>query len=68
LYIADDNRIRKVTPLGIVSTIAGSTPGYADGDGASAKFHGVGGLGIDLQDNIYAADIVNNRIRKISFE
>lgn len=67
LYVADENRIRKVTPQGIVSTIAGSTAGFMDGDGASAKFHGIGGLGIDAQDNLYLADIVNNCIRKISF-
>ncbi len=68
LCVADENRIRKVTPQGVVLTIAGSSAGYMDGDGASAKFNGVGGLGIDAQDNLYIADIVNNRIRKISFQ
>ena len=68
LFLADDSRIRKITPQGIVSTIAGSTIGYSDGDGASAKFNLIAGLGIDKQGNIYAADDNNNRIRKISFE
>ncbi|CAN5652653.1 hypothetical protein BH11BAC5_BH11BAC5_33640 [soil metagenome] len=68
LYVADDNCIRKITPAGVVSTIAGSTSGYRDGDGASAKFSGPFGLGIDRQGNIYVADDNNNRIRKISFE
>jgi streptogramin lyase len=68
LYVTDEERIRKISPLGVVSTIAGSTAGYADGDGAVAKFHSPGGLGIDAQGNIYVADINNNRIRKISFE
>jgi len=68
LYVGDNNSIRKVTPQGVVSTIAGSTEGYADGDGATAKFKGVGGLGIDAQGNIYVADINNNRIRKVSFQ
>jgi hypothetical protein len=68
LYVADENRIRKVTPQGVVLTIAGSSAGYMDGDGVSAKFNGIGGLGIDAQDNLYLADIVNNRIRKISFQ
>ncbi len=45
-----------------------STAGFVDGDGASAKFHDVGGLGIDAQDHLYVADIVNNCIRKISFK
>jgi len=70
LYVIDDNRIRKVTPEGVVSTIAGSTAGYGyvDGDGTSARFAGLAGLAIDAQGNIYTADINNNRIRKISFE
>ncbi|MDP4263322.1 MAG: hypothetical protein Q8941_12420 [Bacteroidota bacterium] len=68
LYLADDNRIRKITPQGNVSTIAGSGFGYRDGDGPSAKFSSPNGLGIDRQGNIYVADENNNRIRKISFQ
>jgi streptogramin lyase len=68
LYITDDSRIRKITPQGFVSTIAGSTEGFADGDGASAKFRDPMGLAIDAQGNIYVADVNNNRIRKISFK
>jgi streptogramin lyase len=68
LYVADNNRIRKVTPEGLVSTIAGSTFGFNDGDGESAKFNFPNGLGIDGQGTIYVADLNNNRIRKISFE
>ncbi len=69
LYVADNNRIRKISPQGIVSTVAGSEDqGHKDGDGASAKFFSPWGLGIDAQDNIYVADTYNNRIRKISFK
>jgi sugar lactone lactonase YvrE len=68
LYVTDDSRIRKITPQGIVSTIAGSTEGFADGDGVTAKFHDPMGLAIDAQGNIYVADVNNNRIRKISFK
>lgn len=68
LYVTDADRIRKISPQGVVSTIAGSSFGYADGDGASAKFNSPTGLGIDALGNIYVADTGNNRIRKISFE
>jgi len=68
IYLSDGNRIRRVTPQGIVSTLAGSTPGYQDGDAISAKFFSPIGLGIDKQGNIYVADLSNHRIRKISFQ
>lgn len=66
LYVADENRVRKITPQGEVSTIAGSTAGYRDGDGSLAQFNGAVGLGIDTDGNLYIADANNNRIRKIS--
>lgn len=68
LYLADDNLIRKITPEGVVTTIAGSRRGFADGDGASALFDFPNGLGVDIQGNVYVADLNNGRIRKISFD
>jgi len=68
VYVADENnhKIRKVTPDGMVSTLAGSTKGYADGPGNEAKFFDPSRLACDTGGNIYVSDLYNNRIRKIS--
>lgn len=68
LYITDENHIRKITPQGVVSTIAGNTSGYHDGEGSVAQFNGADGIGIDASGNLYVADANNNRIRKISLQ
>lgn len=72
VYVADggeSNRVRKITPEGIVSTLAGGAPeGHRDGAGASAAFHTPSGLAIDRRGNLYVADTGNNRIRKITPE
>src|SRR5258708_3080792 len=68
LLLCDGDRIRKVNPAGEVSTIAGSTTGYADGDGPTALFNYPPGLAIDADGDLYVADAMNNRVRKISFK
>lgn len=68
IYVSDENRIRRITPQGAVTTVAGSVAGYQDGGGASAKFNLPNGLAVDKQGNIYVADNNNNRIRKLSFQ
>ncbi|MFI5161783.1 MAG: NHL repeat-containing protein [Sphingobacteriales bacterium] len=69
LYIADygNNLIRKITPAGIVSTVAGNgTIGAVDATGTLASFNGPAGIAIDVAGNIYVADSGNNLIRKIT--
>ncbi|MBI5892889.1 MAG: hypothetical protein HZB79_04435 [Deltaproteobacteria bacterium] len=69
LYVADsnNNRIRKVNPEGVVSTIAGATvAGFKDGLGHYSQFKSPTGIYVDKLGNIYVADSGNNRIRKIS--
>jgi sugar lactone lactonase YvrE len=68
LYVADtgNNAIRKVTPEGVVSTIAGGAgAGWRDGAGRAAQFNGPLGVALDAHDNLYVADTNNDRIRRI---
>ena len=70
VYVTDNESIRKITSTGIVSTLAGSGPysGYQDGAAASSKFSGPNGVAVDSFGNLYVADSVNNRIRKITYQ
>ena len=69
LYVADtgNHAIRKVTPDGVVTTLAGNgRPGYRDGPGARAQFDGPMGLAIDAAGRVIVADAYNDRIRAIA--
>ncbi len=70
LFVADSRTIRKITPQGVVSTLAGSVnySGSADGTGSAAKFNSPTGIAIDSSDNIFVADYYNHTIRKITPE
>ncbi|HSR32544.1 MAG TPA: ABC transporter substrate-binding protein [Anaerolineae bacterium] len=68
LYVSErfGNRIRRVSPDGMVSTLAGTgVPGYTDGPAPSAQFRLPKGLAVDEAGNVYVADAYNHRIRVI---
>jgi len=69
VYVADssNHRIRKITVAGVVSTLAGSTRGFANGAGTWAGFNDLSGVAVDSDGNVYVADYGNNRIRKIEY-
>ncbi|HVS93332.1 MAG TPA: NHL repeat-containing protein [Mucilaginibacter sp.] len=69
VYVADggNNMIRKITPSGTVSTLAGRTSiGAGNGVGTAATFNTPSGVAVDAAGNVYIADENNNLIRKIS--
>lgn len=71
LYVADSNnqKIRKITPDGVVSTFAGSgNVGAVNGTALESSFKLPSGIGIDKSNNLYIADTYNRLIRKITPE
>lgn len=69
VYVTDanNNRIRKVTSDGTVSTFAGNGgTAFANGNGTSATIVGAQGIAIDASGNLYVAETGGNRIRKIT--
>ena len=68
-YVATlDNRVRKVTPDGIIRTIVGNGDAGFSGDGGpavNAMLNGPEGLAVDAERNLYIADWGNNRIREV---
>lgn len=67
LYVADNNnhKIRKITPEGVVTTVAGDAAGFSDGATATALFRNPSGIAVDGAGNVYVADRLNHRVRKI---
>ncbi len=70
VYVADTNNnlLRRISPAGAVTTIAGvvGVAGSSDGTGSAALFKAPGGLAVDTLGNVYLADTGNSTIRKIT--
>ena len=68
LYIADRaaQRIRRLSPAGVVSTYAGSgTAGYLDGPAATAQFNSPISVAVDARGDVYVTERAGNRLRRI---
>jgi sugar lactone lactonase YvrE len=67
LYVTDDTSIRKITPAGVVTTLAGKAGSHhsVDGRGTAARFTGLYGIARDSAGNLYVTD-ASNTIRMIT--
>ena len=63
-----NDTIRKITPSGVVSTLAGlaGSSGSADGTGSDARFSSPQGVAVDSAGSVYVADSGNDTIRKVT--
>jgi DNA-binding CsgD family transcriptional regulator/sugar lactone lactonase YvrE len=71
IYIAEGNRIRKVTSSGLITTFAGTGAAGNGGDGgpaAQAQLNVPQSLAVDSAGNVYIADTLNNRVRRVDAE
>jgi hypothetical protein len=70
LFVADtgNSTIRKISPEGVVTTLAGvaGVAGLVDGMGSGARFHGPCGVAVDGNGNVFVADTGNHTLRKIT--
>lgn len=70
LYVADtgNHALRKITPAGLVSTLAGAAGnvGAADGTGSAAQFSAPLGVAVDVEGTVYVADSGNHTLRKVT--
>ena len=70
LYVTElgSQLIRKISPTGEVTTVAGSVAGILEGDPSTAKFNNPIGIAVNYKGDVFVADQLNNKIRKISGE
>src|SRR6185436_12782543 len=70
IYVADgyNSTVRKITPAGVVSTLAGLAGAFGtnDGTGSQARFHVPYGIAMDSSGNVYVSDANRHTIRKIT--
>lgn len=68
VYISDSNndRIRKISTNGIITTVVGATGGFVDGPGTTARINNPLGMVMDNAGNLYFIDYNNFRIRKMA--
>lgn len=68
LFVGEKTAIRKVTPAGVVSTLAGDllAAGVADGNGDAARFDSPSGIVVDADGTLFVADTGNRAIRKVT--
>ncbi len=70
VYVTDslNSTLRKISPTGVVTTLAGQAGvrGYADGTTTSAQFNNPEGLAIDPLGNLYVADTNNHAVRMVT--
>jgi sugar lactone lactonase YvrE len=70
IFVTDtyNHTIRRISPDGMVSTLAGlaGSPGFADGDGSDARFNCPDGIALDGSGNLFVSDTANNQIRIVT--
>ncbi|MFZ1301186.1 MAG: NHL repeat-containing protein [Candidatus Microsaccharimonas sp.] len=69
VYVVDygNSRIRKISPAGVVTTLAGSSSGYANGTGAAARFNDPYAVVVDpITNNLYITETGNQRVRMVT--
>jgi sugar lactone lactonase YvrE len=70
VYVADggNHTIRKITPEGVVSTLAGTAQqsGFVNGTGSAARFNTPFAVAVDSAGNVYVADSENHAIRRVT--